>query len=65
MAEKMNNVEIPEFIVLSQDRDAFKERYDHARSGIANAYEQLMILKKSRQNLSTLILTLVLLRSQE
>lgn len=41
MAEKKNNVEIPEFIVLSQDRDAFKERYDHARSGIANAYEQL------------------------
>lgn len=37
----MNNVEIPEFIVLSQDKETFKERYDHARSGIANAYEQL------------------------
>ena len=41
MAEKMNNVEIPEYIVLSQDKETFKERYDHARSGIANAYEQL------------------------
>ncbi len=37
----MNNVEIPEFVVLSQDRDAFKERFDHARSGIANTYEKL------------------------
>ncbi len=32
---------IPEFIVLEQDRDAFKERYDNALRGIVNAYEQL------------------------
>lgn len=32
---------IPEFIVLEQDRDAFKERYDNALGGIVNAYEQL------------------------
>lgn len=39
MEEK--KIVIPEFIVLEQDRDAFKERYNHALSGIVNAYEQL------------------------
>lgn len=39
MEEK--KIVIPEFIVLEQDRDAFKELYDNALSGIVNAYEQL------------------------
>ena len=38
---KETKIVIPEFIVLEQDRDAFKERYDNALRGIVNAYEQL------------------------
>lgn len=35
----MNNVEIPEFVVLAQDREAFKYRFDP--NGINDAYKQL------------------------